>query len=110
MFERTVLLLKDVEHLPAQLRRRLGTFVLQREVAAGLLVEVALCAEFALGFGQELVRETIWAFWQTSSASQFMKKLIYFVFMFSFATLRLWITLTILTLGLKQSYIRDDAG
>ena len=24
-----------------------------------------------LGFGQELVRETIWAFWQTSSASQF---------------------------------------
>jgi hypothetical protein len=63
-----------------------------------------------LGFGQELVRKAIWAFWQTSSASQFMKNLIYFVFIFSFATLRLWITLTVLTIGLKQSYIHGDAG
>ena len=62
----------------------------------------------ALFYGQELVRSAIWNFWQTSMASQFIKNLIYFVFIFSFAMLRLWITLTILTLGLKQSYIRGD--
>ena len=39
---------------------------------------------------------------------QFTKNLIYFVFVFSFAMLRLWITLTILTLGLKQSYVHAD--
>ena len=39
-----------------------------------------------------------------SSSSQFIKNLIYFVFIFSFAMLRLWITLLILTFGLKQSY------
>ncbi|MHC4049031.1 hypothetical protein [Bradyrhizobium sp. 25ACV] len=60
----------------------------------------------ALAYGQEAVRSAIWNFWQTSSASQFSKNLIYFVFIFSFAMLRLWITLTILTLGLRQSYVR----
>ena len=34
------------------------------------------------------------------------KNLVYFVFMFSFAMLRLWITLLVMTYGLKQSYIR----
>ena len=37
-----------------------------------------------------------------------MKNLIYFVFIFSFAMFRLWLTLLILTWGLKQSYIRGD--
>ncbi|SFN28762.1 hypothetical protein SAMN05216573_110345 [Bradyrhizobium sp. Rc3b] len=62
----------------------------------------------ALAYGQEAVRSAIWNFWQTSSASQFSKNLIYFVFIFSFAMLRLWITLMILTLGLRQSYVRAD--
>lgn len=59
-----------------------------------------------LAYGQEAVRTAIWTFWQTSSATQFTKNLIYFVFIFSFAMLRLWITLRIMTLGLKQSYVR----
>jgi hypothetical protein len=59
-------------------------------------------------FDQELVRSAIWNFWQTSSSSQFIKNLIYFVFIFSFAMLRLWMTLLILTWGLKQSCIRGD--
>jgi hypothetical protein len=65
-------------------------------------------AYIGLGFGQELVRSAIWNFWQTSAASQFMKNLIYFVFIFSFAMFRLWLTLQILTWFLKQSYIRGD--
>ena len=60
-----------------------------------------------LSLGQGFVRSAIWDFWQVSSSSQFTKNLIYFVFIFGFAMLRLWVTLLILTLGLKQSYIRD---
>jgi hypothetical protein len=59
-----------------------------------------------LSFGQGLVRSLIWNFWQTSEASQFVKNLIYFVFIFSFAMLRLWMSLAILTYGLKQSYFK----
>lgn len=62
----------------------------------------------ALAYGQEAVRSAIWNFWQTSSATQFTKNLIYFVFIFSFAMLRLWITLRVLTRGLKRSYVRGN--
>jgi hypothetical protein len=75
-------------------------------LAAAIVVLGAV--NIALGFGQEVVRSAIWQFWQTSSASAFTKQLIYFVFIFSFAMLRLWITLSILTFGLKQSYIHGD--
>jgi hypothetical protein len=80
----------------------------RRGVWLGAAVIVLGVVNIALGFGQEVVRSAIWNFWQTSSASQFTKNLIYFVFIFSFAMLRLWITLTIVTLGLKQSYVRRD--
>jgi len=74
----------------------------------GAAVVVLGAVNVALAYGQEAVRISIWNFWQTSSATQFTKNLIYFVFIFSFAMLRLWITLTILTLGLRQSYVRTD--
>jgi hypothetical protein len=64
-------------------------------------------AYLVLGLGQEMMRTAIWNFWQTSDASQFVKNLVYFVFIFSFAMLRLWMTLLILTTGLKQSYVGD---
>jgi hypothetical protein len=73
---------------------------------AGAAIMVLGLVYLGLGFGQGLVRSAIWYFWQTSSSSQFVKNLIYFVFIFSFAMLRLWVTLLILTYGLKQSYIR----
>jgi len=59
-----------------------------------------------LGFAQGIVRDAIRVFWQTTAVSQFIKNLIFFVFIFSFAMVRLWVTLLILTFGLKQSYIR----
>ncbi|WP_246799608.1 hypothetical protein [Bradyrhizobium sp. CCBAU 51753] len=58
----------------------------------------------ALGLGQGLVRNAIWQFWQTSPVSEPVKSVVYFTFIFSFAMLRLWITLSILTFGLKRSY------
>ena len=54
------------------------------------------------------MRSAIWTFWQTSDASQFIKNLSYFVFIFGFAMLRLWMTLLVLTYGLKLSYTNDD--
>jgi hypothetical protein len=73
--------------------------------AAVLFLAVAY---LGLSFGQGLVRNLIWNFWQTSEASPLVKNLIYFVFIFGFAMLRLWISLAILTYGLKLSYILRD--
>jgi hypothetical protein len=61
-----------------------------------------------LGFAQGLVRDAIWQFWQTSETSPFTKNLVYFVFIFSFAMLRLWATLLTLTFALKQSYVQNQ--
>ncbi|PPQ18404.1 hypothetical protein CV770_16140 [Bradyrhizobium sp. AC87j1] len=85
----------------------IGEFA-RRGLWLGTAVIVLGVVNIALAYGQEAVRTAIWNFWQTSSATQFTKNLIYFVFIFSFAMLRLWITLTILTLGLRQSYVRAD--
>ena len=74
----------------------------------GGAVVVLGIAYLGLGLIQGFVRSAIWNFWQTSDAGQFIKNLIYFVFIFSFAMLRLWMTLLILTFGLKQSYIHDE--
>ena len=59
-----------------------------------------------LGFGQGLIRNALWQFYQTSPIHPLIKNLIFFVFIFSFAMLRLWVTLLVLTWGLKQSYVR----
>jgi hypothetical protein len=78
----------------------------RRSLWIGAAVMILGLVYLGLGLGQGWVRSAIWNFWQTSSSSQFVKNLIYFVFIFSFAMLRLWLTLLILTYGLKQSYIR----
>jgi hypothetical protein len=80
----------------------------RRGLWIGAAVMVLGVAYLGLGLGQGWVRSAIWNFWQVSSSSQFIKNLIYFVFIFSFAMLRLWVTLLILTYGLKQSYIHGD--
>jgi len=69
---------------------------------------VLAIAYLGLGVVQGFARDAIWNFWQTSDASQFIKNLIYFVFIFGFGMLRLWMTLLILTYGLKLSYTNDD--
>jgi hypothetical protein len=80
----------------------------RRGLWLGTAVIVLGAVYLVLGFGQDVVRSAIWHFWQTSASSPFIKNLVYFVFIFGFAMLRLWITLLILTYGLKQSYIHGD--
>jgi hypothetical protein len=84
-----------------------GEFV-RRGLWLGTAVIVLGLIYLALGWGQEFVRSAVWQFWQASPASPFIKRLIFFVFVFSFAMLRLWITLAVLTFGLKQSYVHDE--
>lgn len=81
----------------------------RRGLWIGAAVVVLGVVYLGLGVGQGWVRSAIWTFWQTSPSSQFVKNLIFFVFIFSFAMLRLWVTLLILTFGLKQSYVRAAA-
>jgi hypothetical protein len=87
--------------------KAVGEFA-QRGLWIGAAVMVLGLVYLGLGLGQGWVRSAIWNFWQVSSLSQFIKNLIYFVFIFSFAMLRLWVTLLILTCGLKQSYIHGN--
>ncbi len=103
-----LLMIVDAEHNRGRVRffRALGEFA-RRALWIGAAVAVLGAVYLGLGLVQGWVRSAIWNFWQVSSASQFIKNLIYFVFIFSFAMLRLWITLLILTFGLKQSYLRD---
>jgi hypothetical protein len=80
-----------------------------RELAArwrwlGAAIVVLTLAYVALSFGQGIVRGAIWSFGQNPAVGQFTRNLVFFVFIFSFAMLRLWMTLLILTWGLKRSY------
>jgi hypothetical protein len=77
----------------------------RRSLWVGAAVIVLGIIYLGLGLGQGLIRNALWHFYQTSTAHQLIKNLIFFVFIFSFATLRLWVTLLVLTWGLKQSYI-----
>jgi F0F1-type ATP synthase membrane subunit c/vacuolar-type H+-ATPase subunit K len=104
-----LLLIVDAErnHGRVSFMRALGEFA-RRGLWIGTAVLVLGVAYLGLGLGQGWVRSAIWNFWQVSASSQFIKNLIYFVFIFSFAMLRLWISLLILTYGLKQSYTRGS--
>eukprot|EP01035_Chromulina_nebulosa_P063764 gene63764-87212_t len=55
-----------------------------------------------LGVGQGFVRNAIWVTWQGQTSDTFVRNLVFFVFIFSFAMLRLWVTLLILTWGFMR--------
>jgi hypothetical protein len=86
--------------------RRAAEEFARRSVWLGVAVIALGVIYLGLSFGQGLIRNALWQFYQTSAAQPLIKNLIFFVFIFSFATLRLWVTLLVLTWGLKQSYLR----
>lgn len=76
----------------------------RRLIWIGAAIAVLGAIYIGLGFVQGAVRHAIWIYGQTAPHGHFAKNLIFFVFIFSFAMLRLWITLLVLTYGLKLSY------
>lgn len=71
---------------------------------------VAVAAmQFGLSAVQGVARNAVYVFWQTSPSPQTVKNLVYFVFVFGFAAVRLWLTLAILTFALRESYRRSAA-
>ena len=103
----TLLMIVDAEQNRGRVsfRRAAGEFA-RRSLWLGPAVIALGIIYLGLGLGQGLIRNALWQFYQTSTAHQLIKNLIFFVFIFSFATLRLWVTLLVLTWGLKQSYLR----
>lgn len=69
-------------------------------------VVVLTVSYIVLGSIQDAVRAVLVEFWRTSPLNQLFKNTIMFVYIFSFAMLRLWMTLLVLTYALRQSYVR----
>jgi hypothetical protein len=63
-------------------------------------------AQMVLSFGQGLVRVEVHHFLRASPAPVNLKNFIYFAFIFGFATIRLWVTMAVLTFALRESYRR----
>lgn len=68
------------------------------------IVTVALL-QLAMSVGQGVVRGWVYVVWQ-SATPETLKNFVYFGFVFGFATVRVWLTLAVLTLALRWSYRR----
>ena len=63
--------------------------------------------DIGLSVIQGIVRTVVYAFWHGSTAPSFIRALVFFFFVFAFASIRLWTTLAILVFALRESYRRD---
>jgi hypothetical protein len=93
--------------------RRATVLSALRELAArwkSMLPAIAAVAAFLiiLSAAQGIVRGDVQQLWQTAWVPYDVRALVYFVFIFSFATLRLCGCLAILVLGLRRSYSRGE--
>ncbi len=82
-----------------------------RELAARwkyLLAGIVVAALFQILLSpvQGLARWGVYQFWTGTAAPDALKAAVYFTFIFSFATLRLWGTVAILIFALRESYRR----
>ena len=78
--------------------------LIDRWLWLGSAVMVLGLCYIGLGVVQGLARDAIWETWHGATAQPFVRNLVFFVFIFSFAMLRLWLTLIVLTWCLRQSY------
>lgn len=63
-------------------------------------------ADIALSVLQGMARIGVYQFWHTAGPPQFLRTMVFVIFVFSFASVRLWVTLAILTFALRESYRR----
>lgn len=105
----TVILLMVVRHEQGQ---RLSMLAGLREFAARwkyLLAGIAVAALFQIVLSplQGLVRWQVYYFWIGTAAPEALKTAVTFVFIVGFATLRLWGTVAILILAIRESHRRS---
>jgi hypothetical protein len=74
--------------------------------AAWLLPAIAalFLALLLLNIVQHWGRTAVYTFWTTTNWPQNVKNLVYFFFVFGFATLRLWLVLAVLIFAIRESY------
>lgn len=63
-------------------------------------------ADIGLSVCQGMVRSVVYAFWQSSTAPSLVRALVFFFFIFAFASIRVWTTLAIFVFALRESYRR----
>ena len=90
--------------LPAALKE-----LWQRAACMGPAIVAVAAADIGLSVVQGMVRAVVYAFWHVPGSPQLMRTLVFVLFVFGFASLRLWVTLAILTFGLRESYRRGHA-
>lgn len=66
-------------------------------------------AHVGLSVVQGMVRAVVYALWHVPGPPQLMRTFVFVLFIFGFATVRLWVTLAVLTFGLRESYQRGHA-
>lgn len=82
----------------------------QRSVCMVPAIVAVTFANIGLSTIQGMVRGIVFAFWHSSAAPQFVRALVFFFFVFAFASVRLWATLAILVFALREFYRRGHAA
>jgi hypothetical protein len=82
----------------------------QRSVCIVPAIIVVTAAYIGLSAVQGVVRIAVYAYWHSTAVPQLGRTLVYFFFIFGFASVRLWVTLAILTFALRESYRRGHAA
>jgi hypothetical protein len=82
----------------------------QRSLFMVPAIVAVTAAHIGLSVVQGLVRGVVYMFWHSTATPQLGRTLVYFLFIFGFASVRLWVTLAILTFALRESYRRGHAA
>jgi hypothetical protein len=90
--------------LPAALRE-----LWQRAFCMAPAILAVAAAHIGLSGVQGMMRVVVYAFWHVPGPPQLMRTMVFVVFVFGFASLRLWVPLAILTFSLRESYRRGHA-
>ena len=82
----------------------------QRSACIVPAIIVVSFTNIGLSVIQGQVRQVVHAFWLNSSAPSLVRALVFFTFVFIFASIRLCVTLAILVFALRESYRRGHAA
>lgn len=80
----------------------------QRSVCMVPAIVVVTVVDVGLSIVQGMARSGVYQFWHTVGSPQFLRTMVFVIFVFGFASVRLWVTLAILTFALRESYRRGD--